>query len=215
MLKKQMIQYLDKVITDNKVNNPIPDKIILELYKEEIEYIEKYQLLSDDLKTSVEIKEKPSLTRFDDVYMERCDKETEELLAEESAHFLDQPISYFQTHIDEFLYLESNWFDLVGVDGISFEVNSVFHTYDILLGIKLPKKTEATIRSFVSSKVNNDGKTLELMFNANEGIWDFNFTLNHLKDFQTEWTIREAYMAAYQLLFELAEFVETELKMNK
>src|SRR5438309_11030080 len=119
MLKKQMTQYLAKLIEEKQATQD--GRIQVEVYKEEREYIEKYHLLNDYVdKTIVFIEKEPSL-RFADVYIERCDKETEELLAEESSLFLHQPIEYFKKHSNEFMYVESEWFDLIGVDAISFE----------------------------------------------------------------------------------------------
>ena len=94
------------------------------------------------LSSTVLFIEKDPRLRFKDVYIERCDKETEELLAEESSSFLEQPIEYFKNHKNEFMYLESEWFDLIGVDAISFEADSVFGTYDVMMGLKLQKKYE-------------------------------------------------------------------------
>ena len=49
------------------------------------------------------------------------------------------------------------------------------------------------------------------MFNANEGIWDVNFSINGIKGFKEDWTIREAYNNVYHFLFQLREYIETEI----
>jgi len=110
--------------------------------------------------------------------------------------------------IEEFMYLESPWFEMIGVDAISFEADSVFGNYDVMLGLKLPKKTEKSIKAFFLSHFHHEEASLDLMFNQNDGLWELNFALNDLAIYQAEWTIREAYTAIYQLLFLLVEEVE-------
>ena len=162
------------------------------------------------ISSTVSFIEKDPRLRFKDVYIERCDKETEELLAEESSLFLEQPIEYFKNHQNEFMYLESEWFDLIGVDAISFEADSVFGTYDVMLGLKIQKKYEASLKSFLTSQLSSDEATFNLMFNANEGLWEINFALNHVNNFKEDGTIQEAYGTVYRLLFQLVEAVEED-----
>ncbi len=207
MLKKQMTQYLEKLLKEKPTSQD--GSIEIEVFKEEKEYIENHQLLSDT-SSSVLFIEKDPLLRFKDVYIERCDKETEELLAEESSLFLEQPIGYFKNHKNEFMYLESEWFDLIGVDAISFEVDSVFGTYEVLMGLKLQKKYESFLKSFLTSQLRKEDATFELMFNSSEGLWDFNFALNALNEFKENGTIREAYGSIYRFLFQLVEAVEEQ-----
>ena len=139
--------------------------------------------------------------------MERCDKETEELLAVEEASFLDQPIQYFTSHINEFIYVESTWFNIISVDAISFEVDSVFRTYDVMLGLKVQKKYGNNINSFLSTNLNNG--VFDLVFNQSDGLWDVNFSLNDMENFDEKWSIKEAFSHIYSLLFQLAETIES------
>ena len=97
--------------------------------------------------------------------------------------FLDQQIQYFQHHLEEFMYLESSWFDIIGVDAISFEMDSVFKTYDVMLGLKCQKKHEVKIKTLFLTNLIHDKRTFEVMFNANEGIWDVNFSINGIKGY--------------------------------
>lgn len=212
MLKKQMIHYTEKLLADKK-ETVKSDRILLEIYKEEKDYIEKHQLLAEDIKETVSFMEKEPLSRFADAYIERCDKESEELIAEEPSVFLDQPIHYFKNNINEFMYLESNWFDIIGVDAISFEADSVFGTYDVMLGLKVPKKAEASLKTLLTSELNKQNATFDLMFSPNDGLWDFNFALNDLNEYNEKWTIQEAYNAIYRFLFRLVEAVE-EMKTD-
>ncbi len=207
MLRKQMKQFLEKLIEEGKPTNG--EGIALEVFKEEKDYIERHQLLPEGINSSLSLIEQVTFSRFQhDVYIERGNKETEELIAEESPAFLNHPISYFKKNLEEFMYLESPWFDLIGVDAISFEADSVFGNYDVMLGLKLPKKTEKLIKSYLISSLEKEDVTFDLMFSAADGLWDLNFSLNDHSSFREDWTIRDAYQAIYELLFKLAEEVE-------
>ncbi|MCR2820032.1 branched-chain amino acid aminotransferase [Lederbergia panacisoli] len=192
---KQMQQYISSQLNQGKT---------LEVYSEEKAYIEKHELIPNDLT----LVEKDPTTRFQDAYIERCDKETEETLAEESFDFLEQPIDYLQKHKNEFLYLDSNWLELIGVDAITFEVNDVFGTYDVMVGLKLQKKFETSIKENLSKELHGDDARFELMFNQNDGLWDINFALNHVDGFQEEMSLEEAYRFIYRFLFTLVERIE-------
>lgn len=74
--------------------------------------------------------------------MERSNKESEELISEENSAFLSQPIEYLKKNKDEFLYFESQWFELIGVEALSLEVDDVFGTYNAMFGLKFQKKWE-------------------------------------------------------------------------
>jgi hypothetical protein len=176
----------------------------IECYQEEKNYLEKNQLISEDFKTEV----RPASERFTEAYIERSDKETEEFIGEEKAEFLQKPITYFKEHKNEFMYMESQWFELVGVDAVSFEVDDVFGTYNVMIGLKLQKKIAAPITSFFENQLGGEEAKFELMFDGNEGIWNVNFALNDLIGFDETMTIAEAYSLIYQFLFNLAEAVD-------
>ncbi|MBS4217505.1 branched-chain amino acid aminotransferase [Bacillus sp. FJAT-49711] len=199
MLHKQMQRYITSQMNAEKK---------LEIYTEEKEYIEKHDLISND----VTLIEKDPTTRFQDAYIERCDKETEETLSEESYAFLQQPVVYLQKHRNEFLYLESNWLELIGVDAITFEVNDVFGTYDIMVGLKLQKKFETALKENLRKELHGDAARFELMFNQNDGVWDLNFPLNYVDGFQEEMSLEEAYRFIYRFLFTLVERIEDRSK---
>ncbi|NMD69218.1 branched-chain amino acid aminotransferase [Bacillus sp. DNRA2] len=149
------------------------------------------------------------MTEFQDAYIERLDKETEELLAEEDNGFLNQPIAYFQQHKNEFMYLESAAFTELGVDGLSFEVDDVFGTYEMLLGLRLQKKYQAAIKDYLHSTLQGDEAQFSLMFNGDDGLWDLNFGLNHVEGFKDELTIKEAYKLVYAYLKHLVKTVKS------
>ncbi|MCM3669249.1 branched-chain amino acid aminotransferase [Mesobacillus maritimus] len=174
---------------------------VLELYPEEKQFVEKNNLFTDEIK----LIEKDTNERFSEAYIERSDKETEEFLSEETSEFLNQPIEYFKKHQNEFMYLESKWFDFINVDAVSFEVDDVFGTYNILLGLKLQKKHATLIKAYFEEKMTGDNKRVDLMFDSNEGIWNVNFALNHVDGFNESMTIAEAYQLTYRFLFHLVE----------
>ncbi|MBT2689546.1 branched-chain amino acid aminotransferase [Bacillus sp. ISL-47] len=174
------------------------------IYMEEKEFAEKHQLLAEADANDV----KNSDNRFADAYIERGDKETEEVLSQETAEFLNQPIEYFQKNKNEFMYLESNWFDLIGAEAVSFETDDVFGNYEVMLGLKLPKKSESAIKSFINENTSSGSAKYSLMFSQQDGLWDFNFSLNDIEGFKEDLTINEAYQLIYRYLFHLVSTVE-------
>lgn len=196
MLHKQMKNFISSELMSEEKQ--------VAVYQEEKEYIEKYKLISTD----VTLLEKDPKTRFLEAYIERCNKETEETLSKESFAFLENPINYLQKHKNEFLYLESTWLDLIGVDAISFEVNDVFGTYDVMVGLKLQKKFETSLKENLSKDLHGDEAKFELMFNQSDGLWDLNFALNYVKGFKEEMSLEEAYRLIYRFLFKLVERIE-------
>jgi hypothetical protein len=180
------------------------DAASIQLFREEKEYAERNHLLKEGVSV---VKKKPS-ARFEDAYIERGDKETENFLGEESSDFLNQPIRYFKEHKNEFMYLETKWFDIVGVDAVSFEMDDVFGTYDVMLGLKLQKKYGNAMNSYLESALRAEAAKFDLMFDANEGIWNMNFALNGIEGFSEDLTISEAYSLIYSFLFKLAERME-------
>ncbi|MGF7015637.1 branched-chain amino acid aminotransferase [Ornithinibacillus bavariensis] len=196
MLHKRMKQYISSELMSEKHK--------VEIYQEEKEFIKKYDLISND----ITLIEKDPTTRFLDAYIERCNKETEETIAKESFVFLEQPIDYLQKHKNEFLYLESNWLELIGVDAISLEVSDVFGTYDVMVGLQLQKKHEISLKENLSKELHGDEARFELIFNQKDGMWDLNFALNYVQGFNEEMSLEEAYRLIYRFIFKLVERVE-------
>ena len=193
MLKKQ----LEKYITSQKD--------IVELHTEEKEYAERQGLLH-----GVQTKELEPDARFEEAYIERGNKETEEFLGEESSEFLNQPIGYFKKQKNEFMYLESKWFDVIDVDAVSLEKDDVFETYDVMLGLKLQKKYESGIKKYLEENLHGEGSRYDLMFDANEGVWSLNFALNGLDGYKEDLSLKEAYSMVYRFLFKMAEEIENK-----
>lgn len=196
MLKKQMESYISKNSNGNTI----------ELYTEEKAYATKHQLLADD----ITIIEKENTSRFTDAYIEISHKETEELLKEETAAFLSQPLGYLKTNKNEFLYLESSSFDLIGVEALSLEIDDVFGTYNAMFGLKFQKKMGDALKVYLQKELNGDIGTFSLMFNQGDGLWDVNFALNAVDGFKEEMTLDEAFNLIYHFLFKINEIIEEE-----
>lgn len=193
MLKNRVL----KLIEENQKN--------LEIYKEEMDYIQKNPDISIE---NVTLIEDNSTSRFSGAYIERSDKETESWIATESFAFLNQPIEYFKKYKNEFIYVESKWFELIGVDAVSIESDDVFGTYDVMLGLKLQKKFESEIKSFLRKNLTGNPSTFDLIFSTEDGLWNLNFALNNVVGFNEKMSLEEAYQLIYHFLFQLAEALE-------
>jgi hypothetical protein len=193
MLNKQMKNLIASV--DDLQN--------LELFKEEKDYLLKHGLIEAD----TDLVEKSPELRFLDAYIERSNKESEEVIGEEGHTFLEQPLDYLKKHMNEFIYLESNWFEIIGVDAVSLEVDDLFGTYDVMLGLKIQKKFEPSIRMFLKDHLGDEEK-FDLMFSLDDGLWNLNFDLDSVEGYSETITLGEAFRLIYQFLFKLAEAVE-------
>lgn len=203
MLKKQITQYF----ADLKEMQPGADGKI-EVYKEEFDYAERHQLINDEFKPRIRVNELTPVTRFGSAYIERSDKELEKFLGEESFEFLNQPIDYLKKHLHEFIYMESDWFEIIGVDAVSFEVDDVFGTYDVMLGLKLQKKYDKTLKALLNDKLQGDDTKFDLLFNNEDGLWNLNFALNNVEGFDENMTLGDAFLLIYRFVFNLAEQAE-------
>ncbi|MGJ7910043.1 branched-chain amino acid aminotransferase [Neobacillus sp. LXY-1] len=197
MLKEHIKQFISALESE-------PESGTAQLFKEEKEYAEKHGLTLSNLA------EEDAKLRFADSYIERCDKETENMIRNEESDFLEQPLVFLKKRKNEFIYLESKWFDIVHAESVSLEADDVFGTYDVMLGLKLQKKYDNKIREFLNSHLHSDEATFDLMFNSQEGMWDFNFALNYVDGFDENMSIGEAYQLIYKFLFTLLETIETE-----
>ena len=179
----------------------------LSLYQEEKEYALQKELVPQNLM----IEEKEASSRFKDSYIERVDKETDELIAEESPlSFLDTPISYLKEHRSEFLYVESKWFEFIKLDGCSFEVDDVFGTYKVLTGLHMQKKFGSLLKQFFAKELNESPTSVQLLFNDKDGLWDVNIELDAIKEFNEKMSIGEVLVLTYRFFFHLVEYVENE-----
>lgn len=192
MLKDKIKQYIIEQNSD-----------AFSMFKEEKDYVEKNKLVES---SQIAVKE-PS-ARFVDAYIERCDKESENMLKNENSSFLSEPLVYLIKHKNEFIYLESNWFELIGIEAVSLEADDVFGTYDVMLGLKLQKKFEKTLKEYLNSHLLGDEAKFDLMFSLDDGLWNLNFALNYVEGFNEKMKIGEAFLIIYRFLFKLVEAVE-------
>ncbi|WP_409305809.1 branched-chain amino acid aminotransferase [Peribacillus sp. SCS-155] len=197
MLKDTFRQLLQSKVTNDN-NTPLP------LYKEESEFAEKHGLITD---LKVNIIETTSNDRFENAYIERSDKESENTISTEEYLFLNQPVSHFKKNMNEFIYVESDWFEMLGVDAVSLEIDDIFGTYDVLLGLRLQKKLESEIRAYIQKNMPEEAR-YSLMFNNDEGLWELNFSLNFVAGFNEDMSIGDAYKMIYLFLFKLVEAAE-------
>ena len=189
MLKTNMEKFLNKNET---------------LFAEEMAYAQKQGLIEDGAAS-----EGNSAERFKDAYIELSDKETEQVAVNGGADVLQQPVSYLKKNMNQFIYVESKWFELVDVDAVVLEVDDVFRNYQALLGLKLQKKYGERLNQLLQEKFGFAKTDYSLMFDGGEGIWNFNFSLESLKGFNEEQTIVETLTLVYRFLFDLAQ--ETEV----
>lgn len=196
MLHKQLQQFISEACQQGEK---------VEIFKEEKEFAVKHGLFPNNIEA---VTEKDPVFRFGDAYIERCDKESENLLANETATFLNQPITYLKKHQNEFIYVESNWFELIGVEAVSLEVDDVFGTYDVMLGLRLQKKYGEAVKEQLKSVLAGDSGNFELMFSSEDGLWNLNFDLNFVDGFNEGMSLNEAFQLIYRFLFKLVEAME-------
>lgn len=201
MLKDKVKTYIESQLAAGKKEN-------IELYQEEMEYALKNGIFSSEQLAGV-IKKDP-FSRFQTAHLERCDKATEETVAKMDSRCLSEKINFLKKNRREFVYMESEWFDMLGIDAVSLELDDVFGTYDVMLGIDLKKEDEAKIKEFLDTHLNGEEVKFDLLYSNEEKIWNLNFTLNYMDQFHEEMTFGEAYVSIYRLLFELVAAVEND-----
>lgn len=190
MIKKQMEQYIANNIQNNKI----------ELFEIEKDYAEKHHLLADDIQVT---------TRdFHFRLIERCNKETEDLIRAETTNFLDQPVSLVKKHREEFIYVEASALELIRIDAIVLEFDDVFETYTALFGLQLQKKYGPEIKTYLETNLKGNGVKYSVMFSDIDGLWEVNFTLDYLDGFSEDVTLKEVCHMIYQFVFKLVEVAE-------
>ncbi|MGE7625108.1 branched-chain amino acid aminotransferase [Viridibacillus sp. NPDC096237] len=190
MLKQQMENYIENHISENKI----------ELFNIEKEFAEKHQLLSSDLTVTKKA--------FHTDVLERCNKETEELIATETPAFLGKSISYLKEQANEFVYVESRNFELIRIDAVALEFDDVFETYTALFGLKLQKKFGETIKSYLNTQLNVENAKYSVMFSAEDGLWDVNVPLDYIEGFNEAQSFEDIYNMIYRFFFRLVEEIE-------
>ena len=134
--------------------------------------------------------------------LERCNKETEELIATESAAFLQTSLDFFRKNEAEFLYVEAPMFSIVRIDSLAIEFDDMFKTYTALFGLKLQKKYEQAMRAHLDTII---PKRYSLSFDSADGLWEVN---TYLTPEDGKETLAQTIQNIYQFIFELIEAVE-------
>jgi hypothetical protein len=149
-----------------------------------------------------------SNSSFNEAYIERCSKETETMIANESSSFLTKPITYLKEHKSEFIYVESVLFQEIGVEGVSLEVDDVFGTYDVMLGLKLQKKFEKVLKEHLNNSLQGDEAKFDLVFSHDDGLWDLNFALDYVEGYRENLSIHESLQLIHQFLSALVHTIK-------
>ncbi|SOC05899.1 hypothetical protein SAMN05880501_104135 [Ureibacillus xyleni] len=144
-----------------------------------------------------------------DVYIELCDKETEETLSEQNAEFLNKPISYLKQHQNEFLYIESPTFETIKAESLSLELDDVFKTYMVLFGLKVQKKHASTIKTYLNENLHgSEIKNFSAMFSGEDGLWDLNIPIDLMEGFQENMMIEEVLSITINFVSNLLNAIE-------
>ncbi|MDR0137545.1 hypothetical protein RFW18_07260 [Metabacillus idriensis] len=203
-----MLQKTIKAYIENQINHQ-PQNQSIGIYKQEKEYAEAHGLVPEQIK----LVEEKAQSRFKDAYLERVDKETEELIsAENPTEFLQEKVNFLKANQKEFVYLESDWFDIIKIDGLTLEHDDVFGTYKGLLGLKQKKAAGSSIRNWFNEKANGETKKFQLLFNDKDGLWDVNFDCDLIEGFHGDLTLNEAFEMIYSFLFELVKDLESTVQ---
>lgn len=192
MLKKQMEKYIVENTKDNKI----------EFFEVDKEYVAKHQLIT----SGQTVLDKD----FHFNVVERCVKETENLIREEDQQFLSGSISYLKNHMNEFIYVESDAFDLIRIDAVVLECDDVFKTYSSLFGLKLQKKFGDAIKAYLDTHLHGDGAKYSVLFSNEDGLWDMNFALDYVDGFSEDLSFVEVYQLMYNFIFKLVEAIDEE-----
>lgn len=194
LLKQNMTQLIQQ-LTENETTE-------IALHKIEKDYAEKHGLIPSPIK----VVEKEN--RFDQAYVERCEKETIALVIVETPKFLDEQIDHLKTHSKEFLYVEDTSFDLVGIDALSMEVDDVFGMYTALFGLKMKKQYDAAIKDYLDTHLKNDTGKFSVSFSGQDGLWNMNLAVNCIDGFHADMTLLAAYELVYTFVFQMIETIE-------
>lgn len=139
------------------------------------------------------------------IVLERCDKETEEVLKQEDTAFLKEPVSYLKKHINEFVYIESPAFEEARIDSMSIELDDVFELYMALFGFRAQKKFGEHIKSFLKENLIGEEVRSSVMFSNEDGLWEMNIPLDSIDGFNEEMSIENAAELTRRFLLNLVK----------
>lgn len=160
-------------------------------------YVEKHALTTEATEKAVEV-----------TVLERLNKETEELIAEEGAAFLQTPIRYLKENMGEFVYAELAELDHIRTDAFALEFDEAFETYTAMFAVALQKKYKQDIQAHLISTLDIEKFKSSVAFEGKEGVWEMNIALDSLDSFSADMTFGEVYEFLYNFVFTLLEKVE-------
>ncbi|MEI4768318.1 branched-chain amino acid aminotransferase [Psychrobacillus sp. FJAT-51614] len=177
---------------------------VINLLMEEKEFAERKQLISADQKVIITEKNE----QYTNAIIERLDKETDESVSKGTIEFLRAPLSHFKEKQNEYVYIESESFDVINIDAIALEFDEVFEVYTAMFGLALQKKFGASIRDYLDQHFDSQKMNYSLMFSGEDGLWEVNLPLNYIAGFKEDFTIEQTYQFLYSFIFSLVEWVE-------
>ncbi|MBD8025119.1 hypothetical protein H9636_00480 [Ureibacillus sp. Re31] len=142
-----------------------------------------------------------------DVYIERCDKDSEELISNENQTFLTTSIQHLKQNMNEFLYIESPTFENIKTDALSFEVDDVFKTYMVLLGFKVQKKHADGIKRYLTEHLHGENAFYSCSFSGEEGLWELNIPIDFMDGFHENQSIEQVLSITYHFLEQLSKSI--------
>jgi hypothetical protein len=139
--------------------------------------------------------------------IERCSKETEEVLAKEDASFLKKTITYMKEHLNEFVYIESPSFEDARIDSMSIEVDDVFGIYMALFGFRAQKKFGDPIKAYLKENLIGEEIRLSVMFSNEDGLWEMNIPINSIEGYDENMSIEDVTELTHGFLVNLVNHI--------
>lgn len=125
--------------------------------------------------------------------LDRCNKETEEIIASADESFLKEPLNYVAQNQIEYIYAESKEFTDRKMDAVVIEFDDMFKIHTALFGLALQKKYSNPIKTYLRANLTPMLGSSSAMFNGQEGIWEINIAFDAMKDYTGNETLGEAY----------------------
>ncbi|MGD7024226.1 branched-chain amino acid aminotransferase [Rossellomorea vietnamensis] len=196
MLSKSLKSYIEEEMHDNKIA----------LFSDERIFASETGILSEE----ITVETLDDAVRFHDSLIERVNKETEELIqTEETPQFLETPVNFVKRNLNEFLFIDSKWFEIIRIDGLTLEVDDVFGHYSVLTGLKVQKKMVNDLKATLSEKLHGEDK-VQLMWNDKDGLFDLNLSIDKLEGFNENESLGKNLQLIYHFLFTVLKELESK-----
>ena len=140
--------------------------------------------------------------------LERLNKETEELMAEEGEAFLQTPIHFLKENLEQFVYAEMTELDHIRTDAFALEFDDVFKTYTAMFAVALQKKYKQDIQAHLLGTMDVEQFKSSVAFAEKEGVWEMNIALDGVNGFNENLSFGEVYELLYNFVFTLLEKIE-------